>query len=264
LILYRLYNPEGPRWKVALKRRIIAIASAWCELILTVAKDQATAFGLMLNRKPGTTQSFRYGVDVDFFNQLFEKKQATFKPRTIFCPGSAYRDEDVLLQSISDLEIKVTQYMLVDFHRGQSRNNSPSIKQVGKAVVSTVFNVPYQDYIKACLEANVVVISVYNKDKPAGLTALLECMALGRPVVITQGLSSRDYVVNGVTALEYCPGDAEDLKNKIRLLLETPGLAEALGQNAREAILKEYNLQKCGAELAELLWRVHETMQKED
>ena len=97
-----------------------------------------------------------------------------------FCPGSAYRDDTTLERAVSDIDVCVKSFRL-----DTAGVFSNSTAKVGKALIEKRINAPYAEYIDECRRATVVVIAVANGDKPAGLTSLLECMALGKPVIIS-------------------------------------------------------------------------------
>ena len=59
-----------------------------------------------------------------------------------------------------------------------------------------------------------------------------EAMAAGRPLVVSDLPSSREFLRHGENALLVPPGDAEALGEAVRSLLEAPALAERLGQAA--------------------------------
>ena len=79
-----------------------------------------------------------------------------------------------------------------------------------------------QNILLSVSKSTVVVIAVDNGDKPAGLTSLLECMALGRPVIISNGASSRDYVRDTETGFMYEEGNWRDLGKRLFIYLITP------------------------------------------
>lgn len=245
LILYRLYNPNCTKRKVYLKRFLLKLISNGCNILLAVDHKQAAFFERELDRLPGTTTAFRYGIDYEWFENYLKNFSKFSKRRYIFCPGSAYRNDTTLIKAISDMEVEVKRFQLRN-----ERVRGSDLQKIGKATVRNTCNIPYVEYVSACLSSAVVIISVYNHDKPAGLTTLLECMALGRPIIITRGLSSNDYVINGVTALEYKADDWIGLQKQISKLLENHELAEEIARTARETLKQEYNLDKCGAELA--------------
>ena len=63
---------------------------------------------------------------------------------------------------------------------------------------------------------------------------VLECMALGTPVVATDLPALREVIVDGITGRLVTPGDAKALAAGVRELLEDPARAEQLAAAARE------------------------------
>ncbi len=246
LILYRLYNPDTSAPVALLKRGFLRIVSRGADFILSVDWGQAVSFAKVLRRERTTTLPFRYGVDYGWFADFSRKFSIGPRRNRIFCPGSAYRDDVTLRRAVSDLEIEVWRTRL-------GTETNAQREMVDRATFINACNMPYNDYVSACLESSVVVISAHSSDKPVGLTSLLECMALGRPVIITRGLSSYDYVIDNVTAIEFDEGDSQALKDGIRRLLDDPGLAGRLTQAANASLVHEFDLSKTGPEFARLI-----------
>lgn len=246
LILYRLYNPGTPTLFTFVKRAFLRVASKGTDFVLSVDRSQAISFAKALRRKQVTTPPFRYGIDYEWFAGFVKIFNVTPRMNRIFCPGSAYRDDETLRRAVSDLEVEVWRTRL---------GAEPDIQreQVGRATIVSACNLPYHEYVSACLESSVVVISAHSSDKPVGLTSLLECMALGRPVIISRGLSSYDYVIANATALEFDEGDSQTLKDEIRRLLDDPGLTGRLTQAATASLVHEFDLSKTGPEFARML-----------
>lgn len=59
-----------------------------------------------------------------------------------------------------------------------------------------------------------------------------EAAALGVPSIVADGCAARDSVVDGVTGLLFRAGDTNDLALKLRMLEDSPNLAEEYGSNA--------------------------------
>ena len=182
LILYRLPGQNSSGFANQLKRAILRIVSSGADLLLALDKMQAVSFGQILRRKSDTTRTLTYGVDTDWYDIRLRDIQQRVLPTTIFCPGSAYRDDGTLENAIRDLEVQVKRYQL-----DESGMNRITTEEIGKARLEKNYNASYASYITNCRNAALVVIAVENADKPVGLTSLLECMALGRPVIITRG-----------------------------------------------------------------------------
>jgi glycosyltransferase involved in cell wall biosynthesis len=73
---------------------------------------------------------------------------------------------------------------------------------------------------------------------------LIEAMALGRPVVSTDLGPRREIVVDGETGLLYRPGDASDLRDKLRALIADPARCVRMGVAARQRYLELYTAER--------------------
>jgi glycosyltransferase involved in cell wall biosynthesis len=71
--------------------------------------------------------------------------------------------------------------------------------------------------------------------------ALLEAMAMKKPIVATRVGGIQDVVEDGKDALLVPPGDSNALAEKVIFLLKRPELCLTLGTNAREKVEKKYN-----------------------
>ncbi len=97
--------------------------------------------------------------------------------------------------------------------------------------------------------ARVVVVPLIPNDFQAGVTTLLEAMAMARPVVVTATEGQRDIVVDGQTGVLVPPGDASALRDAVRRLLSDPAERRRLGTNARDAVLAGFDLPYYAARL---------------
>jgi glycosyltransferase involved in cell wall biosynthesis len=68
------------------------------------------------------------------------------------------------------------------------------------------------------------------------LTALLEALAMAKPVVATERPILRDYVVDGETALLVPPEDPAALREAVQRVLGDEELAQRLGANGRARV----------------------------
>jgi glycosyltransferase involved in cell wall biosynthesis len=70
----------------------------------------------------------------------------------------------------------------------------------------------------------------------SGLTALLEAMAMGAPIVATRRPAIADYVEDGRSALLVPAEEPEALAGAIQRVRDDPDLRRSLGRAAREAV----------------------------
>ena len=85
---------------------------------------------------------------------------------------------------------------------------------------------------------DVVVSSSYSEGCP---NALLEAMAIGRPIVSTKSGGPEEFLQDGFSALMVSPGDAEGLAGGILKFLKNKDTAAAFAENARKAVT-DYDL----------------------
>jgi glycosyltransferase involved in cell wall biosynthesis len=94
------------------------------------------------------------------------------------------------------------------------------------------------DYYRA---ATVGVLPSTSRLEAFGIAAL-ECMASGRPVVVSDMPGVTEVIEPGVTGLLAEPLDAEDLARQIARVTTDAELARAMGKAARERVLARFTL----------------------
>jgi glycosyltransferase involved in cell wall biosynthesis len=105
-------------------------------------------------------------------------------------------------------------------------------------------------------QAAVVVVPVIDSPMPAGITTLLEAMAMGKAVVVTETPALRGVVQDGLTGITVRPGDVNGLRAAIRYLLASPGARHSLGARARTVAVELYDVGVYAGELARHLAEV--------
>ncbi len=73
--------------------------------------------------------------------------------------------------------------------------------------------------------------------------SIMEYMALGKPVVATNGGGTGELVINEVTGFLVNPRAPQDLAERINYLLQNKDLAISMGQAGKERIQKDFSLQ---------------------
>ncbi|WP_432561324.1 glycosyltransferase family 4 protein [Kineococcus sp. SYSU DK003] len=98
--------------------------------------------------------------------------------------------------------------------------------------------------------AAVVVVPLVPNVHCSGLTASLEAMACGVPVVVTRTAGMEDYVADGETGLLVPPGDPAALAAAVSGLLADPDRAAAMGRAAAERVRQRFSTARMAADLA--------------
>ena len=86
-----------------------------------------------------------------------------------------------------------------------------------------------------------VVVSASTSPEPLG-TMVIECMAMGRPLVAPNHGGAAEMAEHDRTALLFDPGNCEQLTRCIRRLYHDPDLRERLGPAARTKALAAFSV----------------------
>lgn len=101
---------------------------------------------------------------------------------------------------------------------------------------------PYEYIIKSA-------IGVFPSTKEGLPLALLEKMAVGLPMVVSNIPELTAIVKDGETALVFQLGNPTDLANKIRMLIKDEVLRKSIGSNGKKLIEQRYNSEHNGVKL---------------
>lgn len=136
-----------------------------------------------------------------------------------------HKGVDVLLEAIESLDCKL---LLIG-----DGPLSPRVKEQLATKLKHVEHIPFVtsreelgQYITQA--AFCVVPSTWTENQPA---VVLESYAMGRPVIGSRIGGIPELIDDGHTGLLATPGDANDLREKIRFMLERPSLCQEWGRN---------------------------------
>jgi colanic acid/amylovoran biosynthesis glycosyltransferase len=109
-----------------------------------------------------------------------------------------------------------------------------------------------QDIRELYAQATVFCLPSFAEGLP---TVLMEAMAMELPVISTRINGAPELVRDGETGLLVTAARADELAHALERLIADPSLCRALGRAGREAILRDFDVHKCAAELQALLQR---------
>jgi glycosyltransferase involved in cell wall biosynthesis len=187
-----------------------------------------------------------YGVDVETLRPRPKIKPPIFR---VFFPGRAWdpmKGLQVMLAAGKILWQKRESFELLIEDRmpqGMTNIQYPFLRCIPWA--SDV------DLARTYASSDVVVApSVWAE--PFGLTSV-EAMSCGVPVVASRAGGLEDTVLDGVTGLQFRPGDANDLAAKLELLMQNSQLRLAMGKNARDHVLLNYTWNRVVADYEHMI-----------
>lgn len=190
-----------------------------------------------------------YGVDTRFWSPLAEAA-AVAENDLVVSAGREHRDYRTLVQALpADARLRIADHSL--FTPRATRRDPP----IWPATVERVGLDPagLRDLYAS---AAVVVVPVVETLMPAGITTLLEAMAMGKALVVTETSGLRGIVEHGRTGLVVPPGDPRAMRAAIEELLVSPDKRAALGARAREEAVARYDVEVFTDALAACLDRI--------
>jgi glycosyltransferase involved in cell wall biosynthesis len=154
----------------------------------------------------------------------------------ILAVGQEQRDYKTLLQAISGTNLK-----LIIVASSPWSTSSVAIKKNNNNI-TILQNIHYQELRTLYAKARLVIIPLFDVNYAAGVNAVLEAMAMGKPLVVSQTTGITDYVAHDETGLYVAAGSVDELRDAILSLWFNPGACKRLGANARQAVEESMNL----------------------
>ncbi|MEZ4591523.1 MAG: glycosyltransferase family 4 protein [Chloroflexota bacterium] len=180
-------------------------------------------------------------VDDDFFapHQISDVSQAIRSlPKPYICSvGLEFRDYPTLMAAVKGLDVHV---VVAAGSPWSKREDSTQQAEIPANV--TVSRFSQYELRQIYADAAFVVMPLYDVAFQAGVTAILEGMAMGKAIVCSHTQGQTDVIVEGENGLYATPEDPADLRRAILELLNDPEEAARMGRNGRSLIETEMNL----------------------
>jgi len=173
-------------------------------------------------------------------------------PNTICSVGLEFRDYPTLMEAVRGLDD--VQVVIAAGSPWSRRADSTEGEQLPANV--TVRRFTQHELRELYARCRFVVVPLYEVEFQAGVTTILEAMAMSRAVIVSRTPGQTDVVVEGETGLYVPPGDAAALRAAIQRLLDHPDEAARLGANGRRLLEERMSLDCYVAGLKEIVENV--------
>lgn len=184
-----------------------------------------------------------FHADDHFYRPL----AAPVKPDQICSAGLEWRDYPTLIEAVAsmpDLTLKLA---------AASPWSKQEDQTAGRTLPPNVDARRYDYYALRALyaESSFVVVPLRETDFQAGVTTILEAMAMGKAVIATRTTGQTDVITDGENGLTVAPGDVEGWQRAISRLRSDAPLRERLGRNARRWVEENATLDRWAGRLAD-------------
>lgn len=213
-----------------------------------------------------------YFVDINFWRPLAPSDTPLIADDPALCAvGLEFRDHATLVEAVSGLPVKMriaaagNHIVSARSHYGTARMPADLLRLPANVSIRSY------DYVamrQLYANSRFVIVPLRETDFQAGITTILEAMAMGKAVIVSGTRGQTDvvhdprYIGRGHGAREespgfldapdlaetlgslptgfyVTPGDPHELRATIQYLLDHPGIADEMGRNGRQ-IVEEY------------------------
>ncbi len=151
--------------------------------------------------------------------------------------GLERRDYPTLMTAVRDLPVTVVIAAASPWSKQQDSSATAAVPPNVAVRKFTQF-----DLRQLYADSAFMVMPLYNVTFQAGVTAILEAMAMERAVICSLTPGQTDVIRDGETGVYVPPEDAGALRAAIQRLLDAPELAAEMGHRGRRVIDDEMNL----------------------
>ena len=219
--------------------------------VITHAETQRTFAIDHLRFSQDHVKVLPYQVDEDFW----APRSASADKSLISSAGLEQRDYGTLLQAVTNIDIDVS------IAAASPTSSFPST--LGRQHLSERIHVAQLNYLdlrELYAASRFVVVPLFDADGPAGITTILEAMAMGKAVIVTRSLGQMGAVVGplwtggvgtwpeegpspeNASGIYVRPGDVGGLRSAIAFLLAHSEIAALLGANGRRLVEERYTI----------------------
>lgn len=236
------------KYKLIFDKFLKTVLRTYVNSIICVASSQIKSFSRSLGISQKRIKFIPLGIDTEFFRP----EEMPFSLNSIICVGDADRDEFTLVKSVINLPVMLVRVsdeprITEIFKRMSGEHNCLDNVRVLKGLSDVELKRLYS-------QSTLAVVSVrYDSRQPAGLTALLEAMAMGKTVIVTKGLNSEDYVINGETGIVVEPENPLEMKKAIIQVLNDDSMRNMIGKNACHFVQENCSIAGNAEKLAKCL-----------
>jgi glycosyltransferase involved in cell wall biosynthesis len=190
-----------------------------------------------LNLDPGRTVLLRWPVDLKYWRPMEAEEDL------ICAVGREMRDYGTLVDALRNCEVRC--HIAANAVSGKRDRWIDDIEKA-KPFPSwiTIGSLGYLSLRELYARSRFLVCPLYPTDTDNGTTAILEAMAMGKPVICSRVEGQRDVLEDGVTGLFVPPEDPRALREAIEYLWHRPDLCRQMGAAARARVerLNSYDI----------------------
>jgi glycosyltransferase involved in cell wall biosynthesis len=203
---------------------------------ICITEFQAGLLRRTLGRKGAPVAVVSQGVDTAFFDP--DRAYSHRAQPYILSVGAEMRNYPLLFEAVRDLDTRVIVKASSSWMT-KTRQQLTSIPGNTELLTDHLSHPELRDLYAG---ASFVVMPLYDTPQAAGITGILEALAMGKCVIASRSRGLPDALIDGSTGIVVDP-DVDKLAQGIRDLLSQADQTASLGENGYRLIRKAYSLE---------------------
>jgi len=216
------FNMERRDLMYRLRMAIFRMALPGIDFFLCTSREEERIYCEMFGISPDRIAFFPDAPPDRFLSENVPCDKGQY----IFSYGNSDRDFNTLIEAVRGSNIRCV-ILSQTFKPGNS---------LPENVILLSSHIPEEDIVRLIISSSLVVLPLKHYRVAAGQNTMLEALALGHPLVVSENFATCEYAQHGVSAFFFRPGDVRDLKSKIQSVLESPDSARQAGERGRNAV----------------------------
>ncbi len=227
----------GHRISPRKKRPFFRALQAQMDDIFVYASTQQRYGVQELGLKSTKLHLIPFHADHHFYREMPADTQAP--SRMICSAGLEWRDYPTLIEAVRNMDVEVRLAAASPWSKHQNETENRSLPPNVSAR-----RYEYSELRKLYAESQFVVVPLYENDFQAGITTILEGMAMGKAIITSSTTGQIDTIRDGENGLYTEPGNTSALRQAIERLLSNPGEAAKMGAQGRKDIEQDLSLDR--------------------
>ena len=205
------------------------------DMIFVYAKSQQDWAVNRLGIAPEKLALIPFHADAKFYRPLLD---VAVDPAQICSAGLEWRDYPTLIEAVQampEMSVKLAAASPWSKHENETAHRTlpPNVD---------ARRYSYSELRELYARSSFVVVPLKETDFQAGVTTILEAMAMGKAVIATRTAGQTDVITDGENGLTVAPGDVAGWRDAIGRLRGDAALRQRLGSKARQWVEKNATL----------------------
>lgn len=228
-----LFEDKSSPLYLNLRKRFVNFAYGRSAHLIVYSRIEEEKYSAMFPALERKIKFVRYGRDFD----IFEENKYSHDSPYVASGGGSNRDFETLVAAMSLLEAEGS-----PIHARIATRPGNLAAESASGNIMVLHDIRMDTFGSFLAQSLFVVLPLKDNDVSAGHMSLMESMRLGKPVIITDIPSVRDYV-NESQVFFYPPGDSQGLAQMIKYVYEQLDgeVVRAKAAAARSLYESEYN-----------------------